>query len=103
MPDPPLSVEMERALGEALGPVLAIKANTKLPPTGYWFQSIGIGTGTSKMIEIEGFPYPVSAHPERITYIATIPEACHIHARYVLSERKIVDLEVRGLDCPPHI
>jgi hypothetical protein len=94
---------MKDALDAALRPVLAAKAEATLPPTRYWFQYIATGFGADRRIDILGRPFPVLRHADRTFFGALMPEACHVHARYMPSERKMEGLAVGGFNCPPRI
>ena len=103
VPDAGMVSHMKTALDDALRPVLEKNADTGMPPTQYWFQYIGNGSGVDKMIAIVGYPFPVPSGADASFRGATIPESCHVFASYLPIKRRFKDLAVGGFHCPPRI
>ena len=100
IPNPAVVSDMKVALDAALRPILAERGEPTQPQVRYWFQYIGQGSGAKRTIGFLGHPVPVPQGAGTTFYGAYIPEACHVQARYVPSQRRIEDLVVGGFHCP---
>jgi hypothetical protein len=104
VPDAAIASDMKEALDAKLRPFLVSRGRTTLPAVRYWFQYLGRGSGAARTIDIRGRPLPVLPRAETTNYFGPwIPEECIVHARYVLRERMVEDLEVSGVSCPARI
>jgi hypothetical protein len=102
IPDAVVVSEMRVALDSSLRAALAAKPTAVRPPTRYWFQYLGRGSGTESVIEFFGHPFPVSKRAATVYFDVTIPENCVVYGRYYPVAKKIEELRV-GLACPPRI
>jgi hypothetical protein len=94
---------MKADFDAAIPPKLAAKVPATAPPTQYWFQYQGAGSGSSRTILLIGRPFPVPSRARQDLLSVFIPESCVIFAIYIPSERTYSRLEVGGLSCPPRI
>ena len=103
VPDPSVVAWMKVALDDDLRPAFEGRPNSGVPPTRYWFQYIGIGSGAGKTIGIIGRPFPVGPDANVTYFNAAFPEECVVFATYLPKERKIKNHSVGGFSCPPRI
>jgi hypothetical protein len=103
VPDAVVATRMKVALDEGLRPILDRRADSALPPTRYWFQYIGSGSGEDKTIGIVGRPFPVPSGADARFLSAVFPEQCHVSAIYIPNERKFKYIALGGFRCPPRI
>jgi hypothetical protein len=100
VPDAAAVSDMRRTVDSVLTSSLAARSVAGDPPSRYWFQYQGRGSGADRIIVLIGHPFPISSSAETSFLDVSIPENCVVYAEYAPKAKQVRALNVSGLSCP---